>query len=167
MIPDPAKVLPLFVEKRVQFIVIGGVAASFHGSPRSTLDLDVVYARNRENLKRLVEALQPYSPYLRGAPPGLPFRWDENTLRNGLNFTLTTTLGDIDLLGEVTGGGTYEDLLADSEEMTCGGAKFRCVTLAKLITLKNAAGRTKDLQVLAELKAILEESRRKKPTDKS
>jgi len=38
---------------------------------------------------------------LRGAPPGLRFRWDEATVRAGLNFTLTTTLGNLDLLGEV------------------------------------------------------------------
>jgi hypothetical protein len=38
---------------------------------------------------------------LRGAPPGLPFQWDERTIKAGLNFTLTSTVGDLDLLGEV------------------------------------------------------------------
>ena len=57
--------------------------------------------------KTSVVSLGPpaYQPYLRGAPPGLPFRWDDRTLKAGLNFTLTTTLGDLDLLGEVAGGG--------------------------------------------------------------
>ena len=91
----------------VEFIVVGGAAATALGSARLTLDLDVVYARSAANLGRLVRALAPLSPYLRGAPPGLPFRWDEDTLRRGLNFTLTTSRGDIDLLGEVTGGGGY------------------------------------------------------------
>jgi hypothetical protein len=49
-------------------------------------------------------------PYLRGAPAGLPVRLDPGTISRGLNFTLTTTLGDVDLLGEVTSGGRYEDL---------------------------------------------------------
>lgn len=60
------------------------------------MDLDVVYERSADNLNRLVEALGPLSPYLRGAPPGLPFAFDVATLRRGLNFTLVTTLGDID-----------------------------------------------------------------------
>jgi hypothetical protein len=59
-----------------------------------------------DRLGRLVDALAPHHPYLRGAPPGLPFQWDTATLARGLNFTLTTSLGDIDLLGEITGGGS-------------------------------------------------------------
>ena len=50
----------------------------------------------------------PLKPYLRGAPPGLPFRFDADTLSRGLNFTLTTSLGWIDLLGEITGGGRFD-----------------------------------------------------------
>src|SRR5881397_3239421 len=84
-------ILDLLLEHNVEFIVVGGVAAMFHGSARSTFDLDVVYARNRPNIQRIVDALAPHQPYLRGAPPGLPFRWDAQTVRNGLNFTLVTS----------------------------------------------------------------------------
>lgn len=91
----------------VRFIIVGGVAGNIRGAARATFDLDLVYARDREDIRRLVDALKPHSPYLRGAPPGLPFTFDERTVRNGLNFTLTTSLGDLDLLGEVAGGGTY------------------------------------------------------------
>ncbi|MGA7615770.1 MAG: hypothetical protein WBX15_11395 [Thermoanaerobaculia bacterium] len=72
------------VETRVDFIVVGGVAATIHGSSRLTSVLDIVYARSPENLARLVEALAPIHPYLRGAPPGLPFSFDLPTLRRGL-----------------------------------------------------------------------------------
>jgi hypothetical protein len=75
----------------VEFIVVGGVAARAHGSARLTNDLDVLYRRTPENMNRLVTALGPHAPYLRGAPPGLPFLWDADTLRRGLNFTLTTS----------------------------------------------------------------------------
>src|SRR6202008_2401193 len=84
----------------VAFVIIGGVAATLHGSARVTLDLHIVYERTPDNLVRLVEALTPFEPYLRGAPPGLPFRFDVETLKRGLNFTLTTSDGSIDLLGE-------------------------------------------------------------------
>jgi predicted nucleotidyltransferase len=141
----------------VRFIIIGGVAATVHGSARHTRDIDVVYARDDENVARLVIAMTPYAPYLRGAPAGLPFRWDAATITAGLNFTLTTPVSDIDFLGEVVGGGRYEDLLPDTVEIEAFGVRARCVTLPKLIALKRAAGRPKDNEVLAELQALLEE----------
>ena len=98
-------------EAGVNFIVVGGVAATGHGSARLTSDLDIVYRRTTENITRLVLALAPLNPYLRGAPPGLPFRWSDETIKKGLNFTLVTSLGALDLLGEITGGGGYDDLL--------------------------------------------------------
>lgn len=161
--PNFGAILPMLVQQGVRFIVIGGGAAIAHGAGRATYDVDVVYARDPENLRALALALQPYQPYLRGAPPGLPFRWDEPTIQAGLNFTLTTSLGDLDLLGEVAGGGTYEQLLADSQELDIFGVRCRFVTLEKLIQLKRAAGRPKDLEVIAELQALLEEHRRASP----
>jgi predicted nucleotidyltransferase len=151
------QVLDILSRGEIRFIVIGGLAAIAHGNARSTYDVDVVYSRTRENIQRLVEVIGPYQPYLRGAPPGLPFKWDEKTIRMGLNFTLTTTLGDIDLLGEVTGAGTYEELSPYSVELTLFGVKCRCATLERLIQMKRAAGRPKDMLVIAELVALLEE----------
>ena len=100
------EVLRLLERGGVEFIVVGGVAAAAHGSARSTTDLDVVYRRTPDNLPRLVATLAPYEPYLRGAPPGLPFRWDVATIQRGLNFTLTTSLGALDILGESPAGAT-------------------------------------------------------------
>ena len=143
----------------VEFIIVGGVAATIHGSARLTQDLDIVYARTPESVARLAAALTPYSPYLRGAPPGLPFRWDAGTIRRGLNFTLTTTLGDLDLLGEIVGGGGYADLLPHSQVVEVSGVEYRCLSLARLIHVKRAAGRPKDFEAIAELEALREEPR--------
>jgi len=82
------------------------------------------------------------------------------TLRNGLNFTLTTKLGDLDLLGEVVGGGDYHKLLPHTFIVEAFDEKFRCVDLPTLIKLKRAAGRPKDLEAIAELTALLEEKQR-------
>ena len=119
--------------------------------------LDVAYARDPANLERLASALAPHRPYPRGAPAGLPFIWDAETLRRGLNFTLTTTLGDLDLLGVVTGGGDYTALLPYTSTMVLFGQQVRVIALPKLIELKRAAGRPKDFEALAELEALLEE----------
>src|SRR5438094_526730 len=159
MTTDYAKALRVLAEAEVEFVLIGGVAANLHGSARATFDIDVVYGRARPNIAKLVQALAAYRPYLRGAPPGLPFQLDEATVRNGLNFTLETTLGDVDVLGEVVGGGTYELLLPHTVEMEAFGIRCKCVTLERLIQLKRAAGRPKDREVVAELQALLEETR--------
>ncbi|MFL6276966.1 MAG: hypothetical protein ACJ74G_17405 [Blastocatellia bacterium] len=151
------ELLRVLVATDVKFIIIGGAAATAHGSARLTEDLDVVYQRTPENIDRLVTALTPYEPYLRGAPPGLPFKWEQRTIWNGLNFTLATALGAIDLLGEITGGGSYDDLLSHSIELRLFGVNCLCLGLARLIYVKRAAGRPKDFEAIAELEAILEE----------
>ena len=151
------KVVRLLAENRVRFILIGGAAANVYGSARHTEDIDVVYDRSPENVERLVTVIRPFRPTLRGAPEGLPFVWDERTIKSGLNFTLSTSLGAIDLLGEVAGGGTYENLEKDTETIHVFGVDCLCVTLDALIRLKRAAGRRKDLEAIAELEAIREE----------
>ncbi len=157
---DLGRILTVLAAGEVRFILIGGAAAIAHGSARLTLDVDVVYERNRANLERLARTLAPFEPYLRGAPPGLPFRLDVETLERGLNFTLTTTLGALDLLGEVTGGGSYQDLLPHTREIEAFGVSCRCLDLPRLIQVKRAAGRPKDLEAIAELEAILDERER-------
>jgi hypothetical protein len=154
--------LELLTKAQVDFILIGGGAATAHGSVRLTVDLDVVYKRSPENVARLVAALAPLSPYLRGAAPGLPFRLDAETIRHGLNFTLTTSLGSLDLLGEVTGGGRYEDLLPHTVRIQAFGVECLCLDIEKLIEVKRAAGRPKDFDAIAELEA-LEEERDRQP----
>lgn len=144
----------------VEFIVVGGVAATGHGSARLTRDLDVVYRRTHDNTSQLVSCLAPLNPYLRGAPPGLPFSWSEETIKNGLNFTLTTSLGALDLLGEITGGGSYEDILPHSINLQLHGIECFCLGLDYLIKVKRAAGRPKDFEAIAELEAIREEQSR-------
>ena len=152
---DFAAVLRTLSEAGVQFIIVGGAAATAHGSARLTLDLDVVYARDEANLRRLAAALGPQEPYLRGVQPGLPFVLDEATLRAGLNFTLVSKLGDLDLLGEIVGGGGFDDLIDDTIEIELFGVCCRCLGLEKLIEVKRAAGRPKDLEALAELEELL------------
>lgn len=154
---DFGRLIDALVKAEVEFVVIGGVAASAHGSAHVTTDLEFVYGRSAENLERLASALAPFAPYLRGAPPGLPFVFDAQTLRRGLNFALTTSLGDIDALGEAVGGGVYDRLLPRSLTVATFGSPFRIVDLETLIDLERAAGRPKDLQHIAELEALREE----------
>ena len=158
---DFKALLRILSDAGVEFIVVGGVAAAVHGSARATFDLDVVYRRTPEGIERLVLALIPYHPYLRGAPPGLPFRWDAATVRRGLNFTLTTDIGDLDLLGEITGGGGYEALAPSTTIIRAFDIECRLLNLDRLIEVKRAAGRPKDFEVVAELETIREQQRQR------
>jgi hypothetical protein len=156
-VTDFRALIHTLADAHVDVILVGGVAATVHGSARLTRDVDVVYSRTDENLARLVDALAPLAPYLRGAPPGLPFRWDAETLRRGLNFTLTTRAGDLDLLGEVTGGGGFNDLREHATAVRLFDRDVLCLDLDALIRIKRAAGRPKDLEAVAELEALRDE----------
>lgn len=154
---DLEKVIGVLSSGQVEFIIVGGAAATAHGSVRATFDLDIVYSRHKENIKRLVEALQPLYPRLRGAPENLPFRWDEETVGKGLNFTLSTSAGWLDVLGEITLGGTYDQLLPHSVKIEVFGYDCSCLGLRRLIEVKRAAARMKDIEAIAELELILQQ----------
>jgi hypothetical protein len=150
------EILLLLAEADIDFVLVGGVAASLHGSSYATFDLDLCYSREQSNLERLAQALNRVHPRLRGAPQGLPFAWDVQTLRNGLNFTLATDLGDLDLLGELSGVGTYPEVRAASVQVVLFGRSIAVLSLEALIRAKEAAARPKDLLSLPELKALRE-----------
>lgn len=151
---EPA--LRSLTENDAEFIVVGGVAITAYGSAYITQDLDFCYNRTTQNLQKIVSALGPFNPRLRNFPPELPFIWDVSTLRNGTNFTLITDIGDIDLLGDVKGVGTYSDMLPNSVEIEIWGSTIRIISLDELIVAKRSAGRPKDLLVLPELEALRE-----------
>jgi hypothetical protein len=140
----------------VEFIVIGGLSATFHGSARVTYDLDICYSRNAGNLRRLAAALAPFHPRPRGFPAGLPFVWDDTTLHNSTILTLQTDIGEIDLLAEVAGLGDFEQLKKHSLTVEVFDRRVATLTLPALIQAKRAAGRDKDLAALPELESLLD-----------
>ena len=154
MSTDFAGLLAALADHNVEFVVVGGVALVLHGSARTTADLDICYSRDLENLERLAAALLAAHPRLRGAPAGLPFQWDARTLKSGLNFTLETDLGWIDLLGELTGLGGFEEVSRAATAMDLYGRSTLVLDLDGLERAKQAAGRLKDLGDLAEIKEL-------------
>jgi hypothetical protein len=158
--PLPTKIieapLRLLGEYKIDCVIIGGVAAAIYGSSLLTSDLDVCYSRDAANLLRLAKGLQSVHARLRNVPEGLPFILDAETLKRGLNFTFTSDIGDLDLLGEVRGIGHYEAVVTDSVTVELFGYRFAVMDIGKLIVAKRAAGRPKDLVALPELEAIQE-----------
>jgi len=135
-------------------VVIGGLAGTAHGSAYPTYDVDVAYERSSENLRRLAAALAELDATLRGAPPGLPFRLDAETLRAGLNFTFETRFGSLDILGEPAGAPRYEELRTAGVSGELWGVNIRVASLDRMIAMKEAAGRTKDKLMASEYRVI-------------
>ncbi len=145
-----------FGEAGAQFVIVGGVAIRGHGGNYVTEDLDICYLRTNENLKKLAEVLSPLTPRPRNFPEGLPYVFDWTTLQHGTNFTFETTLGDVDLLGEVKGIGDYPKVVTNSLEIDLDGSTARILSVSALIVAKRAAGRPKDEAGLKVLEALSE-----------
>ncbi|HET7119639.1 MAG TPA: hypothetical protein VFI17_00145 [Solirubrobacterales bacterium] len=159
--PDLRRLLGPLVSHGVDFVLIGGMAGIARGSSYPSYDLDVAYARDKANVRRLVEALKEISVSLRGASADLPFQLDERTIENGANFTFATPHGDLDVLADVAGIRSYDELARRSEEKEVFGLPVRVASLDHLIAMKRAANRPKDRNMLEEYIVIADEIRRR------
>ncbi len=154
-----AEILRLLAENEVEFIVVGMTAGVLQGAPVTTVDLDVVHRRTRENVARLLRVLSQLEAVYRHDPRRL--RPQESHLVGPGHQLLTTTYGDLDCLGEIGEGVGYEELVDRSVEMKLsGGTTVLVLALPALIEAKERAGRPKDLAVLAVLRATLDEQTR-------
>lgn len=159
--PDLRSLLGPLVRHGVGFVLIGGMAGIARGSNYPSFDLDVAYSRDKANVKRLVSALKEIGVRLRGAPADLPFQLDERTIENGANFTFVTPFGDFDVLADIAGIRSYDELAKKSEEKEVFGLPVRVASLDHLIAMKRAANRPKDRNMLEEYVVLADEIRQR------
>lgn len=150
-----ATILHGLKSSRVKFVVIGGLAASAHGSRRVTDDIDICYDTSPQNIRRLSTLLMDWKAYPRGIERGLPFFMDERQFKITPLMTLTTTEGLIDVLDIVKGVGNYDKCVERSIEINAFDIRFRVLDLPALIDAKRAAGRPRDIDHIPELEALL------------
>jgi hypothetical protein len=156
---EPRSALEALHRQGVRFVLIGGLAARLHGSPSVTGDLDICYARDRENLQALAKTLRSLRARLRGAPEDVPFLLDAHTLIAGDHFTFDTVYGGIDCLGTPAGVNGFDELEANAVLMQFQQVPVRVASLDDLIRMKRAAGRPKDrveIEILGALRDELE-----------
>jgi hypothetical protein len=144
------RLLEILERHGVDFVIVGGVAGNAHGSALATFDLDIAYARDKANLRRMVAALREIRVTLRGAPADLPFQLDVRTLANGANFTFDSEFGSFDILGAIEGIRDYESLRADAVVAKIGGGEMRIASIDHLIAMKRKANRPKDQLAVEE-----------------
>lgn len=138
----------------VEYLVIGGQAEYLFGGSRVTFDVDICYKRTPENFIKFAAALKQLNVGLRGAPDGLPFIVDAQTLRMGNNFTFTTKFGDFDALGYVEPLGDYASVEKNAETYAIGDLPVRTISLEDLLRVKRHINRSKDQESIAQLLAI-------------
>jgi hypothetical protein len=155
--PRVRQLLEPLLRRGVDFVLVGGMAGTLHGSSLPSFDVDVAYSRDPANLERLANALRDLRVRLRGAPPDLPFIVDARTLHNGANFTFLTPFGDLDVLADIDGIKNYEQLRARSRLVEAYGLGFRIAAIDDLIAMKRAADRPKDQLMLEEYIVIADE----------
>jgi hypothetical protein len=159
---DPVAILRLLVAHRVEFIVVGGIAARLRGAPLLTQDVDITPATDHTNLERLAAALRDLDARLRTAtePDGVAFPFDPTLLESASVWTLTTKHGDLDLVVSPAGTRGFRDLITDADRLKVAvdpELLVNVASLADVIRSKEAAGRDKDRAVLPLLRRTLEE----------
>ncbi len=152
--------LDALLEHKVDFVLIGGLAGVARGSSYATYDVDIAYARERDNLERLAAALRALRATLRGAPSGLPFQLDAKTLESGAQFTFQTPYGSLDILSDPDGAPSYAALKsAAGDPVAFEGVPLHVASLDHLIAMKEASGRTKDKLMATEYRQLADEIR--------
>ena len=152
--------LRVLVEGGVDFVVIGGIAGVARGSAYMTQDLDIAYARDPDNLRRLAAALAQLDARLRGAPEDVPFLLDAETLKQGAHFTFETASGPLDILDRPDGSPPYPELKRRAgEPLDVDGLPVPVASLDDLIAMKEATGRPRDRVVASELRMLSDELR--------
>ncbi len=155
-----AEILRLLATSQVEFIVVGMTAGILGGAPMTTLDIDIVHRRTLENVARLLQVLREIEA---------TYRHDARMLTPTVahlmspgHQLLATKYGDLDCLGTIDGGKSYEDLLRSTQEITLtDGLVIRILDLPSLIEIKRRAARPKDLAALPVLEATLDERNRR------
>jgi hypothetical protein len=158
---DLPRMLEVLHRNKVAYILIGGLAAVYHGSPFPTEDADITPETDRRNLDKLATALRELNARVRteSEPSGLPFRCDGEALSAAKTWNLTTDAGDLDVTFTPSGTRGYRDLRRDAARVYLYGVNVLIASLSDVIRSKQAANRPKDQRMLPTLREILAQRR--------
>ena len=153
------RIVDLLVDAEVEFIVVGGLACVLQGAPIVTHDVDIVHRRDPDNVAKLIAALQTAGAHYRHQH-GRVIEPRADALSGPGHNLFTTQLGAIDALGALDGH-DYGALLPDAVTIDYRGRPLTVLSLERVVALKRAAARPKDLRVLPELEATLRRIRKR------
>lgn len=153
---DPDEILRVLHGHHVEFVLIGGMAATLHGSDVVTFDLDVAPRSTRENLERLSTALRELDASLRvqDESDGVAFDARAELLERVQILNLVTKAGDLDIVMRPSGSAGFDDLRRDAISISISGVPVLVASLGDVIRSKETANREKDRAVLPALKRL-------------
>jgi hypothetical protein len=150
------RLLQRLCDADIDFVIVGGFAATLHGSSLVTRDLDICAILSNENVEKLREALRDLQPTHRMTPQKLSFLDNPDLGVEVRNLYLRTDLGPVDVLSSILGVGDFDRVRAASIQVELFGRNCRVISLDDLIRAKEALGRDKDLLAAKELRAVRE-----------
>jgi hypothetical protein len=147
---DAERILRTLAEHDVDYVLIGGLAVQTHGHVRTTNDADLIPAPDPANLERLAAALR--SLEARVLNPGEETtEIDAKMLPRATFWQFVTRDGGIDVMHEVPGGRSYDELSEGALHVQLGDVDVPVVGLDDLIQMKLARGHPVDLSDVASL----------------
>jgi hypothetical protein len=155
----PRELLSVLARHEVDFVLIGALAATLHGSPVRTNDADICPRGGPRNLHNLAGALNELNAriYSVNDPDGVEFNVDGQMLEGAEIWNLVTRFGRLDISLRPSGTRGYEDLVRDARDIDIGdGVIVRVASLLDIIRSKEAANRDKDRAVLPLLREMLD-----------
>ena len=153
----PAELLRVLEAHKVDYVLIGGLAGTLHGSPHLTQDVDITPESSPHNLDRLSAALTAMDAEARapGVDEPSAFALDAQSLAAVGVWNLTTTYGDLDVSFVPSGTSGYADLRRSAIELSIGEVRVVVAALADVVRSKEAASRPKDALALPTLRELL------------
>jgi hypothetical protein len=140
MYPDFKKLLSIFNDKRVKYLIVGGYAVSFHAQPRATKDLDIFIGPSAENAAAVHAALAQFGAPIEGLKP-------DDLIERGKFFRMGTPPVMVDIMPEIIGV-AFDDAWSRRIETLIDsdlGLTAPIISEIDLIAAKLAAGRPQDL----------------------
>ncbi len=154
---DLTDIIARLIRAKVDFVLVGGLAAVTHGSSMTTQDIDVCCSFTPDNLIRLQSALNGLNPVHRMTTNQIPLQLTKENCKSLQNLYLETDIGQLDCLSEILGIGGFQDVNKQSETINLDGQTCRILKIDALITAKKAMGRPKDIETIHQLETILGE----------
>src|SRR5262245_14156435 len=152
---NPAAIIEVLNRNDVPYVVVGGMAAGLQGAMWATFDLDIVYGRHAEDLRRLAAAVAELEARPVELEDGIIVHLDERSFRHGDTWTLATRYGRLDLLAEPAPGLRYE-VLAPRARTIEGRQRYKVAALPDLIAMKRHSARPQDAGHIILLQAALD-----------
>jgi hypothetical protein len=153
-VSDLNRLLERLSDSGIEFVVVGGFAATLHGSTMVTRDIDVCAPLDSETVHKLRAALRDIKPTHRLTSQQLSFLESPPAGTEVRNLYLQTELGAVDILSSIKGVGDFARVREGAIEIELFGRRCLIMSLQDLIVAKEALGREKDLFVAKELRAV-------------